>query len=297
MDSSTIINDDIFLSERLVRFINRVRNSEISSIQQIVSGILEATGNPDTCTRKLKELITIDPPLSAAVLKTANSALFSPRGGVADISQAIIRLGFKTITEIALSQKICQIFREGNSPLNRMELWINSAGTAVMTREIARKEFGNTGADLYAAGLLHRLGMVVMDQYLHQEYEEIIGKSDSDINIRKAEIDIAGFGHSEVGAALAEAWNFPLELVVYLGYYYDPFKVPEKYRRDLMILYVADFYCRKAELGLSGRFYCSTGGDKLYIKCLEQLGIEETNLELLMPAVEEEVKVLSDMGQ
>lgn len=296
MDSSTLNKDKIFFSDKLVRFINRVRNSEISSIQPIVSGILNATGNPDTCTKELKKIIQLDPPLASAVLKTANSALFTPRGSVADISQAIIRLGFKTITEIALSQKVCQIFRNGDGPLNRKHLWINSVGTAVLAREIARKEFGVPGGDLYAAGLMHRLGMIVMDQYMHEEYAEIIHAAANTDSLRDAELRIAGFGHTEVGAVLTESWNLPEQLIMGIRFYQEPLEAPEEFRKDLMILHVADIFCRNCGLGLSGKYSIYEGNGE-YEECLKQLDICETTLEMLVNTAEEEIHVLSEMGQ
>jgi HD-like signal output (HDOD) protein len=65
-------------AKKLQDIVKLVKDSDISSIKNVVSGILRIINDPRSTARDLKELIEIDPPLSAQMLKVANSAYYSP---------------------------------------------------------------------------------------------------------------------------------------------------------------------------------------------------------------------------
>ncbi len=66
--------------ERSSKIIELVDKSEISSIQNVVSGLMDVINDPESSAKDLKDIIEIDPPLTARVLKVANSAYYcSPR--------------------------------------------------------------------------------------------------------------------------------------------------------------------------------------------------------------------------
>ena len=54
-----------------------VDNSEIASIKQVVSGIIEVIEDPESTAKDLKDMIELDPPLTGKVLRVANSAYYA----------------------------------------------------------------------------------------------------------------------------------------------------------------------------------------------------------------------------
>ena len=80
--------------EKIVQMVNK---SEISSVQNVVSGITKIINDPKSSAKDLKEIIQIDPPLTGKLLKLANSVYYSPRSEVSEIQQAIIWVGYDAL--------------------------------------------------------------------------------------------------------------------------------------------------------------------------------------------------------
>jgi HD-like signal output (HDOD) protein len=53
----------------------------------------------------------------------------------------------------------------------------------------------------------------------------------------------AGINHAEVGALIAEKWNFPDNLVAAIRYHHSPARAPEKYRTLIDSVYLANMLC------------------------------------------------------
>jgi HD-like signal output (HDOD) protein len=114
--------------EKIQNIVELANKSEISSIRNIVSGIIRVIDNPKSTAKDLKDIVQVDPPLTGRVLRLANSAYYPPRKKISDIQQAIIWVGYEAVKELALSQKVCEIvnkdeFIEGYS---RKALWKHS---------------------------------------------------------------------------------------------------------------------------------------------------------------------------
>ena len=156
--------------ERLNQIVRLVNESDISSIKNVVSGIIKIINNPNSTVSDLKHLIEIDAPLSSKVLKIANSAFYYRGRRVSDIKQAIIWIGYDSIKELALSQKVCNIFKKNPSVngYSRAALWKHCIAVALFSKLVFRREFGERGDNIYAAGLLHDIGIIAEDQFFQQ---------------------------------------------------------------------------------------------------------------------------------
>jgi len=175
------LKKDIAEIERISKIIELVDKSEISSIQSVVSGIIDVINDPESSAKDLKDIIEIDPPLTARVLKVANSAYYCSLRKISEIQHAVIWIGFDVFKKIALSQKICEMFDRneiirgysGNS------LWKHSVAVAILGKMIYRREFGESGENVYTAGLLHDI--VVENQFLENDFKEVLNKAKGDI--------------------------------------------------------------------------------------------------------------------
>jgi HD-like signal output (HDOD) protein len=53
----------------------------------------------------------------------------------------------------------------------------------------------------------------------------------------------AGMNHADIGALIAEKWNFPEALVSVVRYHHNPSAAPEKYRTMVETVYLANIFC------------------------------------------------------
>jgi len=209
--------------KKLNHIVNLVNDSEISSIKSVVTGIVKIINDPRSSAKDLKDLIELDPPLSAKLLKVANSAYFSRGTKIVEIMQAVIWIGYDALRELALSQKVCEIFNNDEvvEGYSRTSLWKHSIAVAILAKMIYRRELGKRGEDIYAAGLLHDIGIIAEDQFLQSQFLSVLRKMNTEkTNQTDAETEMLGYDHTDVGRAIAENWNLPQVLAMSLGYHH-----------------------------------------------------------------------------
>jgi HD-like signal output (HDOD) protein len=53
----------------------------------------------------------------------------------------------------------------------------------------------------------------------------------------------AGMNHAEIGARIAEKWNFPEDLVAAIRYHHDPTSAPQECKDLVCTVYLANMFC------------------------------------------------------
>ena len=282
--------------EKISKIIGLVDQSEISSIQSVVSGVIDVINDPKSSAKDLKDIIEIDPPLTAKVLKVANSAYYYSLNKISEIQHAVIWIGFDVVKEIALSQKVCEVFEQDEtfSGYSGRSLWKHSIAVALLGKMICRREFGERGENAYAAGLLHDIGIIVENQFLEKEFIDILHKTEQEkINLSKAESEVLGYTHTDIGKMLTEHWSFPEELVVAIGNHHNPDKAPQEFSKFASTLYIADYLCQERGLGYSDAPYFDPG---VFRGCLKRLDIKEYALDLIVNDMEQEISKMEGQG-
>ncbi len=282
--------------KKLNHIVNLVNDSEISSIKSVVTGIVKIINDPRSSAKDLKDLIEVDPPLSAKLLKAANSAYYSRSTKITEIMQAVIWIGYDALKELALSQKVCEIFNNDDvvEGYSRTSLWKHSIAVAILTKMIYRREFGKRGEDIYVAGLLHDIGIIAEDQFLQSQFLSVLRKINTEkTNLTDAESEILGYDHTDVGRAIAENWNLPQKLSMSLGSHHTPLNTDQEIVTMALTLHVADFLCQDNEIG-----FCGTHNrDKdLFQKCIDRMDVTPYALELIMDDTKKEISRLEDQG-
>lgn len=284
--------------DTIQHLVDLVNVSDISSIKSIVTAIVRVINDPRSTVKELKEVILLDPPLAAKVLKTANSAYYSRSftRSYSDIEQAIIWMGTEVIKELALSQKVCEIFDKDEQieEYSRKALWRHSIAVALMAKMIYRKEFGLRGETAYVAGLLHDIGIIAEDQFSQEDFKRVLQLSKAKhIDMAKSEMETLGYNHAEVGEAISDSWRLPRELVATIGFHANPLDYEGRFSKNVLTLYVADYVCQ--ENGFA--FGAAPVHDKpVFKECLKQLDIKPYALELIFKSMKLEIAKMQDKG-
>ncbi len=226
----------------------------------------------------------------------ANSVHYSPRRRIGEITQAIIWIGFDALKEIALSQKVVEIFTDGHSveDYNRLALWRHSIGVALIARSIFRRELGMRGENIYAAALMHDIGLIAEEQFMTREFKEAIKLS----NENKSPMDIAerqviGFDHADIGKAICESWVFPEEFTAAIGRHHDPLTIEDENIRYASTIFVADFLAAENDIGFCDMKH---GNERIFMRCLRKLDISSASLNSIVKEALEELQQMEDKG-
>jgi len=278
--------------------IDQVNQSEISSIRHSVCAIVSVINNAASTVKELKDIIMCDPPLAARVLKTANSAYYSRnfKRTFTDIEQAVIWMGSDIIKELALSQKVCEIFdsEQEHGAYSRKNLWRHSIAAALMTRAIFRKEYGLNGESAYMAGLLHDIGLIAEDQFLGSRFHQLLELSRcKNRDLVLVELDELGYDHADAGCGICHSWGLPDELTAAVGAHNYPDRSVVDFQRISSTLFIADFFCQ-----CNGMGYGSVPmQDEVRLDdAMQAMGLKTYALELIVKGVKHELAVMEDKG-
>jgi len=189
----------------------------LPKLQELIS---DCNTNPD----EIRDMIRMDPALSAMILKTANSAYFNPGYHIDSIDDGIMHLGFSDVYQIVTMLTFSELFAE---PLNTYgisagEFWKRSVACAFAMERLARKYSEDPGV-AYTVGLLHGIGMVFLEREIKDAPNITFNASlPEDVALAKEELEIFGINHAKVGAAMMREWGFSDEVVIPVLNQFEP---------------------------------------------------------------------------
>jgi putative nucleotidyltransferase with HDIG domain len=200
-----------WLAERLA-----ARALELPLLPDVVAQVIALSTSDESDARELAEAIRRDGPMSAHILRLANSPIFRPRTPIVSLQQALSRLGMTQIRQIAFAVSCKQrVFRaRGFEPEVRAS-FRHSFAAGLAAQELARARRWNV-EEAFLAGLLHDVGRPV----LLQAIVDMHGANRS-LN-RNAVLAVVAELHAQVGGMLAQKWSLPARVGEAIACHHDP---------------------------------------------------------------------------
>jgi len=236
--------------ESLIQKIDR-----LPTIPTVAAKMLEIVDNPQSSGRELSRIVTSDPPLAGWVIRTVNSAVYGLERPVSSIHQAVLLLGFQQVKSLCLGVSVFRGFdlaamREGS--YRRQDFLRHSLTVGFLARRFAQAgQLGVEPDTAFAIGLLHDVGLLVKDQYLHDEFTAILAcAEEQQIPYDAAEKAVGEFDHALIGAFLLREWRFNEEVYERVRRHHYPLD-EEKYPREAVVVAAADWLCDRAGIGFA----------------------------------------------
>jgi len=279
---------------------------ELGSIQKAIQKIKELPTLPTVATKvnvllndpksnasQLSEVIEYDQSITAKLLKLVNSAFYSLPKKVTNVQQAIALLGYKTISHIVLTLSVFDTLKVENAGVfDRAEFWRHSIATAICSMKIAEVS-GYNNEDVFIGALLHDIGKVFLDAFMHEEFMEIINYvTEKKCTFFEAEKAIFEVDHAMIGEWISRYWQFPILPVAMIKHHHQ--KLNE--RKGLAcsgdvgidIVRLADAVVRVGKVGKNGD---STEIEPAFTKeMFRRLPLDEKDVLLLLEDVKKEMK-------
>lgn len=214
--------DDNGINEAFKRILDGIE--KVPTLPVVVNSILELMENPKTSAEDVNRIIRMDQSLTARVLKIVNSAFYGFPRQISTVTQAVVILGFNAVKSLALSASVIQIFGSKDSDgFDVRAFWEHSICTGVMANMVGRKINYPLPEECLISGILHGIGKLIFDQYLHNMFLQAVKKAKREKKLlHHTEREVFGTDHCRVGAMLAEKWRLPLQLVESINYYPNP---------------------------------------------------------------------------
>jgi putative nucleotidyltransferase with HDIG domain len=227
------------------------------SLSTTVIKVLETCNDPRASANDLQRIISLDPILTARVLKLINSAYYSLGVPITSLARAIVMLGVNTVKNLALSFAILENLKSNGSfsVFSSEEFWTHSLCVGVIAKSLAAVK-GNTPQGLeafFVAGLLHDLGKIPLNRQLPEEYHRAWETArDNQDTLRHSEFKLLGMDHCTVGCLIAKKWRLGTTLVETLSHHHNPDDSSEVDRDFVFIVSLANQFANHLSIGSAG---------------------------------------------
>ncbi|OGH56515.1 MAG: hypothetical protein A3G34_16310 [Candidatus Lindowbacteria bacterium RIFCSPLOWO2_12_FULL_62_27] len=184
----------------------------IAALPTIARRAIDLLDNPHSNVDQICAVASVDPGLVTLLLRTVNSAYFGLRSRVTSVKHALVILGIEKFRRLIVASALMQKFR-GVSKAVDEAFWDHALHAAQWSKEIGRHLRLDNPDDLYICGLIHNTGHFVILLYFKSESKIIEAAVRSGAPPVRAEKDILGWTHAEIGAWLFHHWKMPEEII------------------------------------------------------------------------------------
>jgi putative nucleotidyltransferase with HDIG domain len=199
---------------------------ELEPLPAIVTRLagLVARDRPDV--EQIVDVIASDPGLAASLLRYVNASSTSEQKQITTCRAAVDRLGLGPVLAVAVA---ANLRRRIDRPLPQLglaggDLWRHSVATALVVEEVARATDVYVPPETAAAALLHDVGKPLLAPRLGPTTLTALelARDENGLSPVRAEAELLGVDHGELGAAIARAWKLPRSVVQGIRHHHEP---------------------------------------------------------------------------
>ena len=226
--------------------------TNLPTFPDVVVKLSELLQNPETSTEEIVKVIKLDPVIASSILHLANTVAFNSSSKISSIEEAVVRIGFRNVSNVVFSLSVIRILPTKNSLVNYNKFWNHSLSVAYGAQIIEQHatRVNKTSENLYVAGLLHDIGILVFDQFFENLYTEVITKAKkAQTPLHLLEQEILGINHAELGKEVLQRWQLPEEVLDSVSNIYKPHKVTAHADKVTKILHMANYACENQGIG------------------------------------------------
>ena len=216
-------------------------------LSMVAAQLLQQISKENVGFKSVSELIRSDAPLTADLLRIANSALFGSRFPVTGVLHALAMLGMDRVRSMVTTAALKHFVGPGAGTPAMQRCWRHNLACALLSDEAAHN--AHLDRDFaYTAGLLHDIGRLAMMGVWPKQYSELLDSATVDgAGLLPLERREFGLPHTLAGFALLQHWKLPLIFADICDRHHDP---PPEGSRD--VLAIVSFSCQLADqLGFS----------------------------------------------
>ena len=162
---------------------------------------------------EIARVVQTDPALSGRLLHQANAGI-NGRRPIASVPEAVMRVGLAAVRQLALGFSLIDHHQHGPcQQFNYQDFWSHSLLTALTMQRLGTLSQVGTPDELFACGLLARVGCLSLATIYPEEYSSILEQRLDGDDLIDLERQTLHTDHNELTAALLIEWGIPKALV------------------------------------------------------------------------------------
>lgn len=240
------------------------RFGELEPLPEVVSKALRLLTDSRSGSQDIARAIGLDHALTGKVLLMANSAHFGTSRRFVNLTQAVVRLGYRNIHSALCAAAASSSLSRPITVygMGRYQLWKHSVACAICSRIIAVERKLWDAEEAYIAGLLHDIGLPALEKFaLQSGYQARLIEMASHSSY-EAEETVLRFNHAFLGSLICEKWQLAPDLVRAVSDHHDPSrrKQPTKLAA---IVHLADVISLLPAVGVGATRFSATADPEI----------------------------------
>lgn len=195
----------------------------------ILAKLDEVIARPSSRTEDVANLVAADVLLASRLMRAASAVRYGPKPA-ANLVEAVARLGFTEVRAVAVAIAFSRSFSQSaNIPMT--PFWQHAFASAVATKAITlwlnehQPSMVCDGVTAFLMGLLHDLGMLMLDALEPEIYAQVIEAVESGEDQLLAERRLLGTTHALMSGALSHHWRFSDQMSMALAAHHYPIRL------------------------------------------------------------------------
>jgi diguanylate cyclase (GGDEF)-like protein len=188
----------------------------------IAQQIIALARDPYTDISQVAAAISRDPALAAKLLRVANSAMYSRHRKSTNLRQALIALGLRGATSLALGFSLVGSYvglKSNGVDYDRH--WRRAILSALAARSFGALQDASAADDVFLGALLQDIAILGVDRAAPDFYRDL-PRNASHRDFSVYETDRLGVDHAALGAWLLEYWKLPEPLCRVVAWSHAP---------------------------------------------------------------------------
>ena len=222
-------------------------SSALPSVPRLYVRLTNLLSSGEATAADAAGIVEEDMAVAAKVLQLANSAYFGRRQPVSKLRDAVAYLGLDALRALALSAAVFQEFSV-DPPIPRFDLealQLHCSRVGHLARAIAAEQ--DQPMDVFAAGLLHDVGLLVLATEDRDALADILARAEQEQRpIHEIERELRFCSHAEVGAHLLALWGLPYTVTDAVAKHHEP-PPPGASFDPVSVIYIANALISEAE--------------------------------------------------
>jgi HD-like signal output (HDOD) protein len=196
-----------------------LRGYALPSFPAAIMQTLQKIRDPKSSASDIAEALSFDPGLSVQVLRLANSAVFSSRKKVENLTQAIALVGLSQLETMVLSAGVGKATPGKSSKgYNAVRFWLASARRGALAHTLASTLSPTMKSECFTAGFLQDMAVPFLATQDPENYGPILEQWHKEGgNLCEMEREAFDWDHAEVATWMCNEWDFPESIAVAIG--------------------------------------------------------------------------------
>lgn len=194
----------------------------LPSPSKTVMEVIRLCRSDTSSLNEIAERIQTDPALSAEIIKYANSAFLSTGIQVVSVHKATVKLGMKTVVNLALGFSLLSSNKAGACEnFDYPRFWRTSLAEALAARELARRDRDFDPDELFVCALLAHMGNLSFATLFPEDYGRMLENQPVNSPAKDLELEKFGIDSSELTVELFLNWGLPARYALAAGFHED----------------------------------------------------------------------------